>query len=308
MEYILSTEHLTRRFGKNTVVKDVSLHIRQGEIYGLIGRNGAGKTTILKMVGGLIRPTEGKVFFEGMPIAEAAKTGKLAKVGTLIENPGLIGGMTGYDNLRMKCLCGGLPDHEEYILGLLTEVGLRDAAGKKAGDYSLGMRQRLGIALALVGEPDVLILDEPINGLDPQGIAEVRETLLKLHRERHMTILISSHILEELAKLMTTCGILDHGVLLREFSREQMENECRDRVTVKTDTPDKAAEVLKTIGIGQMRVIDKKTLEVYEGVDDTPRLIKALADADVPVREVFVNGQTLEEFFFRIVGGANRAE
>ena len=307
MEYILSTDNLTRRFGNTCAVKQVSLHIRPGEIYGLIGRNGAGKTTILKMVGGLIRPTEGTVEFMGEPMEAAIKNGHLSKIGSLIEIPGLQNGMTGHDNLKLKCFAAGLYDCDAYIHGLLELVGLGDAEYKKAGNYSLGMRQRLGIALALVGEPEMLILDEPINGLDPQGIAEVREILLKLHRERNLTILISSHILEELSKLVTTCGIIDNGVLLREFSREQMERECRNRVILRTDAPEAAAAALQGLGITQIFLTAPDTLEIYDRIDDTPSMVFALAAAGVPLRELTVGGQTLEEFFFGIVGGVKNA-
>ena len=306
MDYIISTEKLSRSFGSKLVVKKVSLHIKQGEIYGLIGRNGAGKTTILKMIGGLIRPSGGTVEFMGEPVEIAKQNGTLAKVGTLIESPGLQNGMTGYENIKMKCICAGIDRGDEYITGLLETVGLADAVHKKAGNYSLGMKQRLGIALALVGEPEVLLLDEPINGLDPQGIAEVREMLLKLHKERNMTILISSHILEELAKIVTTCGIIENGVLLREFSREQMEAECRNRVVIRTDTPGKAAEALASVGITQTAV-KEKSLEVYERIDESPKMVFALASAGVEVREIFYSGQTLEEFFFSIVGGEKNA-
>ena len=307
MDYIISTDKLTRRFGGKCAVNQVSLHIKQGEIYGLIGRNGAGKTTILKMAGGLIRPSSGVIEFCGEPIGKAISDGKLAKVGTLIENPGLLTGMTGHDNIRMKCICAGINYDDNYIHSLLETVGLAGVEFKKAGTYSLGMKQRLGIALALVGEPDVLILDEPINGLDPQGIAEVRDILLKLHRERNMTILISSHILEELAKLVTTCGIIDNGVLLREFSREEMERECRTCAVIRTEEAERAAKELEKIDITDVKITEQDRLEVYERTDDTPLIINTLSGAGVPIREVFLSGQTLEEFFFSIVGGKKNA-
>lgn len=303
METVLTTHALTRKFGDHKAVDQVDLHIRPGEIYGLIGRNGAGKTTVLKMAAGLIRPTEGSVELFGMTVEQALACGRLAKVGALIEAPGLHGGMTGYDNVRLKCLAAGIPPKEEYIMELMETVGLTEAAYKKAGHYSLGMRQRLGIALALVGEPELLILDEPINGLDPQGIAEVREILLRLHEQRQITILISSHILEELAKIITVCGILDNGRLLREFSREEMERECSDRVVIKTDAPQDCLPVLAQLGLTRYSAADEHTVEVFEGVDRSPAMIAALAAAGIPLREVYTDGQTLEEFFLHIVGG-----
>lgn len=307
MDYIITTENLTRKFGPQVAVKDASLHIKKGEIYGLIGRNGAGKTTILKMVGGLIRPTSGKIEFEGEPIDLAISNGHLAKVGSLIEIPGLQNGMTGHDNLRMKCICAGIPDDDAYIHGLLEQVGIADAEFKKAGNYSLGMRQRLGIALALVGDPEVLLLDEPINGLDPQGIVEVRECLLKLNHERNMTILISSHILEELSKLATTFGVIDKGELLREFSREEMEQECISRVIIRTTNPAAAVAALKASGLTEIRVEQDGSVIVKEGMDDTPSMVRTLTAAGVDIREIFLGGQSLEDFFFSIVGGAKNA-
>lgn len=308
MDFILTTEGLTRKFGDTVAVKDVSLHIRPGEIYGLIGRNGAGKTTILKMAGGLIRPTSGSVNFDGKPLDTALAEGSLNRVGTLIEAPGLYGGLSGHENLRVKCLAAGIPYDPAYIHGLLELVGIAPAEFRKAGQYSLGMRQRLGIALALIGEPDLLILDEPINGLDPQGIAEVREILLRLHRERNITILISSHILGEMSKLVMTCGIIDKGVLLREFTREDMERETESRVVIRTSLPRAACDALSALGIRQMKFTDLDTVEVFEQTDRTEEMFRALARADVPVRELFLCGQSLEDFFFSIVGGARDAQ
>lgn len=307
METILSTNGLCRTFGSgsnlNRAVADVSMNVKKGEIYGLIGRNGAGKTTILKMVSGMIRPTSGGITLMGKPFAEAMESGCLAKVGTLIEAPGLQSGMTGHDNLRLKCLCAGLGYDKKYIHSLLETVGLADAEFKKAGHYSLGMKQRLGIALALVGDPDMLVLDEPINGLDPQGIAEVRSMLQRLNRERGMTILISSHILEEMSKLVTTVGIIEKGQLLRELSVAEMERACSTRATLRTSAPEDALKALAGIGISRAAVVDGRTVDVYERTEETPEMVRALTAAGVPVSELFLCGQTLEEFFFGIVGG-----
>lgn len=308
MEYILTTERLTRKFGETIAVKDVSLHIRPGEIYGLIGRNGAGKTTILKMAAGMIRPTSGSVSFAGKSLDAALGDGDLTRIGSLIEAPGLYNGMTGHDNLRVKCLAAGIPYDPAYIHALLALVGIAPAEFRKAGQYSLGMRQRLGIALALIGEPELLILDEPINGLDPQGIAEVREILLRLHRERNITILISSHILGEMSKLVTTCGIIDKGVLLREFTREDMERETQNHAVIRTSDPEGARAALSAMGIQNMKLTDVGAVEVFEQTDRTEEMFRALARAEVPVRELFLCGQSLEDFFFSIVGGARDAQ
>ena len=193
MEYLLTTNGLTKQYGRHKAVNAVNLHIRQGDIYGLIGRNGAGKTTILKMLSGLAAPTEGEFSLFG-------KTGRdsyeyMSRVGTLIEEPGIYPNMSAAEHLRLKCLAVGVRK-KGPVDELLRTVGLADVGKKKVKKFSLGMKQRLGIALALAGNPDLVILDEPINGLDPQGIAEIRETLLRLNKEKNITFIISSHILE----------------------------------------------------------------------------------------------------------------
>ena len=193
-ELLLSTSALTKQFGRHKAVDQVSMHIKRGAIYGFIGRNGAGKTTTLRMIGGLASPTAGEIEMFGCRGRELKQI--RSRVGCLIEGPGLYGNMTARDNMKMKCLLLGV-QKKGYIEELLEVVGLKDVGKKHVKRYSLGMKQRLGIAMALIGEPDLLVLDEPINGLDPQGIAEVRETILRLNKERNMTILISRHILEE---------------------------------------------------------------------------------------------------------------
>ena len=220
MEYILETQGLTKVYGTKEAAKDVDLHIREGEIYGLIGRNGAGKTTIMRMISGLSTPTSGSYSLFG-------KTGyamgrALRNVGVLIESPGLYPRLSARENLKIKCIGSGVRARG-YVEELLKTVGLENTDMKKpAGSYSLGMRQRLGIALALVGDPKMIILDEPINGLDPQGIAEVRETVSRLRDERGITVMISSHILDELAKVADCFGIINEGRLLDEFSADEL--------------------------------------------------------------------------------------
>lgn len=218
-DYLLCTRGLTKRFGRHNAVDHVDLHIPRGSIYGFIGRNGAGKTTCLKMISGLATPTEGEIEifgYKGRNLNEIR-----SRIGCLIEAPGLYENMTAYENLKTKCLFCGI--HKKgYIEDILETVGLLNTGKKKTKHFSMGMKQRLGIGLALVGEPDLLVLDEPINGLDPQGIAEVRDTLQKLQEERSMTILVSSHILEELSKIATDYGIIHNGNLLQELTREEL--------------------------------------------------------------------------------------
>ena len=227
MEYLLTTHHLTKTYGRHKAVDGVSLHLRQGDIYGLIGRNGAGKTTLLKLLSGLAAPTAGDFTLFGATGRHARAY--LSRVGTLIEAPGIYPNLSAAENLKLKCLALGVR-RRNAVSDLLDTVGL----GKPVRHFSLGMKQRLGIALALVGDPDLLILDEPINGLDPQGIAEVRETLYHLNRDRNITLILASHILEELAKIATHYGILHDGALLQELTRQELLEKCGERIELQT--------------------------------------------------------------------------
>ncbi len=303
METVLSTSNLTKSFGTTVAADNVCITVNRGDVYGLIGRNGAGKTTILKMIGGFIRPTKGAFSLFGKENTEI--TDELKKVGTLIESPGLHTSLSAYSNIEMKCICAGIKYDEKYIMDLLELVGLASVAKKKSGGFSLGMKQRLGIALALVGEPELLVLDEPINGLDPQGIAEVREILVRLHRERKITIIISSHILEELSKIVTVYGIIDRGRIVKEISREALEHECTDRVEILMDEAQKGAELITKLGFDAL-IADGK-VEVNGATDKTPEIIKALCDANLPPRTVEIKGRSIEDFYFSLVGGEDRA-
>ncbi len=265
-EYLLRTNALTKEFGRHKAVNKVNLHVKKGSIYGFIGRNGAGKTTCMRMISGLAEPTSGEIELFGYKNQDLKKV--RSRISCLIEAPGLYGNMSAYDNLAIKCKLFGMDeknyietildivglskvgkkkakhfslgmkqrlgiglalvgklfgmDEKNYIETILDIVGLSKVGKKKAKHFSLGMKQRLGIGLALVGEPDLLVLDEPINGLDPQGIAEIRDTILRLKEEHNMTILISSHILEELSKIATHYGIIHNGSLLQELTREEL--------------------------------------------------------------------------------------
>ena len=212
MNYLLTTTNLTKTYGKKDAAKDINIHVREGSIYGLIGRNGAGKTTVMRMISGLSKPTSGSYQMNGE---------NRFGVGVLIESPGIYPNLSAEENLRLKCIAMGC-NSKEYINKLLHIIGLENTAKKHAGSFSLGMRQRLGIGLALVGDPKMIVLDEPINGLDPQGIAEVRKTLERLRQDKGITIMISSHILDELGKLADSYGIIHEGRLLDEFTLDEL--------------------------------------------------------------------------------------
>ena len=300
MEYILTTNAITKQYGKHKAVNAVSLHIRQGNIYGLIGRNGAGKTTLMKMIGGLARPTDGDFTLFG-------KTGKakyefMSRIGSLIEAPGVYPELSAAENLKLKCLALGIRK-EGFIRELLDITGLGDVGKKKVGKFSLGMKQRLGIALALVGEPDLLILDEPINGLDPQGIAEVREIIFRLNKEKNITFMISSHILEELSKVATNYGIIHNGTLIQELTQAELLAKCKERIELKTDHPQKACTVIEAMGITNYKVMDADTIHIFERLTESGNITMELAKKDIRTLSISVRNEALEDYYLNLTGG-----
>lgn len=303
-ELLLQTRNLTKQYGRHRAVDDVNMHIKKGAIYGFIGRNGAGKTTCLKMISGLSTPSYGEIEMFGYKGKDLQKV--RSRVGCLIEAPGLYGNMSAYDNLNIKCKLTGIKK-KGYIEELLKTVGLDTVGEKKTKHYSLGMKQRLGIALALVGEPDLLILDEPINGLDPQGIVEVRETIQKLAKERGMTICISSHILEELSKIATDYGIIHNGCLVQELTREELMKKCSERIELTLDNPKQAVPVLDDMGFSNYQVIDKEHIHIFERLGESASLNMELAKAGIPVKGISITSEELENYFLRLTGGDNRA-
>lgn len=300
MNYLLDTTGLTKQYGRHKAVSGVNLHIRQGDIYGLIGRNGAGKTTLLKMLSGLAAPTEGEFSFFGKKGKEAQRY--MSRIGTLIESPGIYPNMSAAENLNLKCIAMGVRK-KDTVQKLLKTVGLEHTGRKRVRSFSLGMKQRLGIALALVGDPDLVILDEPINGLDPQGIAEVRETLSKLNKEQNITFLISSHILEELSKIATNYGIIHDGVLLREMTREELIAECSERIELKTDDTAKACTVLEALHIQNYKVVDADTIQIFERLSEGGDITMALAHHGVKTQGLTVKNETLEDYYLSLTGG-----
>lgn len=304
MSELLQTRALTKQYGRHRAVDQVSMHIKKGAIYGFIGRNGAGKTTTLRMISGLASPTAGEIELFGCRGRELSRI--RSRVGCLIEGPGLYGSMSARDNLKMKSMLLGVykRGYEEELLDI---VGLGGVGKKPVKRYSLGMKQRLGIALALVGEPDLLVLDEPINGLDPQGIAEVRDTVLKLNRERNMTILISSHILEELSKIATDYGIIHNGTLLQELTNEELMEKCSERLEVTLDDPERAVPVMDRLGIKRYQVADREHIYIFERLEESAALNMAFAKAGIPVRGISVTNEELETYFLKLTGGGANA-
>lgn len=303
-KYLLETKNLTKEFGKFKAVNDVNLHIKRGAIYGFIGRNGAGKTTFLKMISSLSAPSSGEIIMFGKKGKEFIQIRD--RIGCLIEAPGLYPNMSAYNNLKIKCIALGY-NKKSYIDELLCIVGLESVKNKKVKKFSLGMKQRLGIAMALVGEPDLLVLDEPINGLDPQGIAEVRDTILKLKDERNMTVIISSHILEELSKIATDYGIIHNGVLLQELSREELLKKCGERIEIVTDNTQAAVPVLDKLNITNYQVVDSEKVLIFERLDDSAAIGRELIMNNINIKELSVTKEELESYFLNMTGGAQHA-
>lgn len=302
MNYILTTDNLTKLYGKNPAADNVNIHIKKGEIYGLIGRNGAGKTTVLRIISGLSNATSGSYSINGKTGRELAS--QRNKVGALIENPGLYPNMTAYENLKLKAIAMGKND-KAYLLELLAMVGLSHAAHKKTYAFSLGMRQRLGIALALVGDPEILVLDEPINGLDPQGIAEIRQILTRLSTEKGITIVLSSHILDELSKIADSYGIIHEGKLIDEISSQELHARCSEFVILRTGDNTRALEVLARMGISGAQAVDEATLKITGNIHRNEEIVEALIQAAVGVREIYISRHTLEEYYLNLTGGPN---
>lgn len=301
MGYIMTTDGLTKMYGKKAAAKDINIHIREGEIYGLIGRNGAGKTTIMRMLSGLSNPTSGSYSLFGDSGADAKK--HLSKVGVLIEHPGLYPTMSAHENLKIKGIAMGVKDPDAMAKELLDTVGLKDTGKKAASSFSLGMRQRLGIALALVGDPKIIILDEPINGLDPQGIVEVRNMLEKLRDERGITIMISSHILDELGKLADSYGIIHNGQIIDEFTTEELHERCEQYIQINTDDNNKAVSTLQGMGIKSIAIDSNHKIRVGERLDESGIMVRKLVNSDLLVNEVIVKNISLEDYYLNVTGG-----
>ena len=295
MEYVLRTKSLTKKFDSKIAVNAVDMNVAKGDIYGFIGRNGAGKTTAMKLILGLLNATEGEIeLFGGEPLEKAR-----GRIGSLIEAPGIYKNCTAYENMkRFSIIYGGT---DEDIAQLLKLVGLENTGNKKAGRFSLGMKQRLGMAIAMLGNPEFLILDEPINGLDPEGIKDIRNTVLNLNREKGVTFLISSHLLDELAKIVTRYGIINNGVLTEEISAEDLNAMCESGLKVRVDDVGKAiTALLPLIPQEEIRVSDG---ELVLPIDvDAAGVNELLVKGGVRVSELGAMRGDMEEYFIARLG------
>ncbi len=302
-EVILKTNNLTKKYKEFTALDNVSITISKGDIYGLIGRNGAGKTTLMKLITTLTNPTSGE--FELFGEGENNITENKRRIGCLIENPSFFPNLTAYENLKYYAIQKGIVNFNQ-IDESLKLVGLEDAVHKKFKNFSLGMKQRLGIAFAILDNPDFIILDEPINGLDPIGISDLRETFKRLNEEKKITILISSHILSELYAVATRFCIIENGRVIKELSKEELDIECSKCVVIQTDNIKKAAIILeKELKTTNYKVIDKKEIRLYEYLDQISKISKALTKNDISILGLYETGITLEEYFKSVIKEAN---
>ena len=303
-EYILETTNLTKKYSRDFALKDANFKIRKSDIYGLIGKNGAGKSTAIKLISGLISPTSGEIsLFGGMDLNKARK-----KIGVVIENPAFYPYMTVKQNLKLQCLVCGIKNTNinNTIDELLTLVNLEKAKNKKAKKLSLGMKQRLGIALTLVGEPEFLILDEPINGLDPMGIREIRELLVKLSQEAGITILISSHILGELSKMCTAYGIIKDGEIVSQVTTEELNKIIRPCTKIIVNNPERALQILYTdLGLSDITV-ENNIIRIFEPGDRSVEIVSALERADIILQSISRENADYESYFINLMTGGDK--
>lgn len=298
MEYVLKTNNLSKRFGSMLSNDNLSITVKKGDIYGFIGKNGAGKTTFMKMVLGILIPTEGEIkLFNGESLDKARN-----KIGSLIESPGIYKNLSAYENLRQFSMLTK-PVSKKEIKEIISLVGLDKVGNKKVGNFSLGMKQRLGIGIALLGNPEFLILDEPINGLDPTGIREVRDLLLKLNKEKGITILISSHLLEELSKLVTTYGIINSGKLIEEISAEELDKKCINKLKICVDNSEKGYRLLKDNISGiSCEIVDDHMIYVFSHMDKSSLINRILVENHIDVSVFEIESDGLENYFLERIG------
>lgn len=305
-EIVLKTYDVSKRYGNQLAADNINMTINKGDIYGFIGQNGAGKTTLIRMITGLVHSTNGEIEFFGGSSESELNYGRTL-IGSLIETPSFYANMTARENLEVSRLVRNIAG-KECIDEVLELVGLKDAGKKKFKNFSLGMKQRLGIANALMGNPKLLILDEPINGLDPMGIVEVRELLKKVNKEKDITILISSHILTELSELATKYGIISKGKLIQEISAEELKEKCRQYIDTHVDDTSRTVTLLeRELGISEYEVLENNRVKIFTDLDMAGEINSMLVKNGVIVKSIIVREDKLEEYFINIVGGAYNA-
>ena len=300
MDYILQTNSLTKKYKDFQALNGLTMNVPKGSIYGFVGKNGAGKTTLIRLICGLQEPTSGNFTLYSIRNDSKDIIRSRRRMGAVVETPSIYMDMTAEENLKYQYNVLGLPSYDG-IPELLKLVGLENTGNKKVKNFSLGMKQRLGIAIALAGTPDFLVLDEPINGLDPLGIVEMRELVLKLNREQQITVLISSHILDELSRLATHYGIIDNGRMVKELSAEELEATYRKCIRMEVSNTTVLARVLDSMKL-EYKIISATTADVFAKINMT-QLTVALAKENCEVMSMHEKDETLESYYISLVGG-----
>lgn len=300
--YIIETKDITKKYGKYQVLNKLNIHVKENSIYGLIGKNGAGKTTLIRIICGLQDPTNGTYFIN--KIDNKAKDIFLVrkKIGAIIERPSIYEEMNAKDNIICQMKLVGLTNYQD-VSKFLDVVGLSNVGNKKVRYYSLGMKQRLGIALALVNNPNILILDEPINGLDPEGIIEIRELILKLNKEKHITILISSHYLDELSKVATHYGFIDKGRIIEEISSEELNKKLTSFIELKVNNLKSFTDYFKKNNI-PYEIKDNNIINIYKDYN-IQKFITELTNNNLEIESITKKNESLEEYYINLIGGNN---
>ncbi|MCR4911798.1 MAG: ATP-binding cassette domain-containing protein [Bacilli bacterium] len=301
MHYAIETNSLVKIYSGKKVIDEVSMHIPEGSIYGFVGENGSGKTTIMRLLMGLANPTKGTYSLFGVDRKDNKIYTIRKNVSAIVETPSIVTSMTAYQNLEYACHYFGIKNYKEVIPSLLEQVGLADVGKKKAGNFSLGMRQRLGIALLLLNKPRLILLDEPMNGLDPTGVAELRDIIINLNKQG-ITFLISSHILSELEKVATHWGFISHGKIIKELSNEDLGLECKKSTDLAYHDLDKLEEALKDIGIKEL-LRSPNHIRIFDDILPIDILTK-LSKKGIEIKTIRTNDVNVEEYYLSLVGGA----
>lgn len=302
MEYVLRVKSLSKSYKNVKVLSGLTMNVPKGAIYGFVGKNGAGKTTLIRLICGLQEPTSGEYLLYGICNSQKEIMKSRRRMGAVVETPSIYTDLNAVDNLKEQYRVLGMPSYDG-IPELLKLVGLENTGKKKVKNFSLGMRQRLGIAIALAGDPDFLVLDEPVNGLDPQGIIEMRELILKLNREHQITVFISSHILDELSRMATHYGFIDNGHIIKEMSAQELEAACRKCVRMEVSSVSALARVLDGMGV-DYKIITDKSADVYAKLNIS-HLTAALAKENCEVFSMQEHDESLESYYVSLLGGGN---
>lgn len=302
MEYILETNNLEKKYGHFKVINNLNMHVPKGAIYGLIGKNGAGKTTLIRLLCGLQKPTFGTYTIYGISNKNKKVIESRKRIGAIIESPSICLDMTAEDNLKEQYKIIGLPNFDN-LHEILKLIRLDNAGSKKAKHFSLGMKQRLGLGIAMVGNPDILILDEPINGLDPEGIIEIRELILKLNKEKGITFIISSHYLDELSKIATYYGFIDSCRIIKEISKEDLDQNFRKRIQINITNLKESVKYLEEKNI-PYKVISDNIIDIYEKIN-VSNLVIELSKRNCTINSFQEKGESLENYYLNLIGGAD---